>query len=183
MVRFPGRFRCAEYRIESMPAYSVLEPPRRNRSASDHADRFVFVREKFSVAAFLFGPLWMIWRRLWLVLMVYTVMVGLIGYGLQRVEIAWAARIAVYVLIQFLVGLEATGLRRWSRVRRGWRDCGTVIADDIETAERRFFDARAARAPTPSSLAPTPVPPMATNPMGPLPPDIIGLFPEPGGGR
>src|SRR5882757_776247 len=130
-----------------MPAYAVLEPPRRNRSASDHTDRFVFLRERFSLGAFLFGPLWMIWRRVWLVLVVYLVVVGLIAYGLLRLGIAWPVHAVVYFLIQFLVGLEATSLRRWTRVRRGWRDCGVVIADDREMAERRFFDARAVRPP------------------------------------
>src|ERR1700680_320119 len=103
---------------EIMPAYAVVEPPRRNRSATEHTDRFIFMREKFSLAAFLFGPLWMIWRRLWLVLVIYLVALGLIGYGLQRFEIALSARVFVLVLIQLLVGLEATRLRRWTLVRR-----------------------------------------------------------------
>jgi small-conductance mechanosensitive channel len=164
-----------------MPAYAVLEPPRRNRSVSDHADRFVFLRERFSLWAFLFGPLWMIWRRLWVVLIIYLVVVGLIGYGLLRLEIARPVIATVYLLIQWLVGLEATGLRRWTRLRRGWRDCGVVIADDLESAERRFFDAKAARRPL-ANLAETPAP-LATPQRDPLRPDITGLFPEPGGGR
>ena len=38
-----------------------------------HADpeRFVFVRDGFYFWAFLLGPVWMLWRRLWLVLRVY----------------------------------------------------------------------------------------------------------------
>jgi hypothetical protein len=164
-----------------MPAYAVLEPPRRNRSATDHTDRFVFVREKFSIWAFLFGALWMIWRRLWLVLLVYLVAMGVVGYGLERLEIAWPARAAIYVLIQFLIGLEAVSLRRWTLVRRGWRDRGIVIGDDIESAERRFFDARPSR-PASDPLMPASTPMLAPD-LGPHRPDIIGLFPEPGGGR
>ena len=53
-----------------MPVYTVYEPPlRKSDEAADAADRFVFVRDKFSMWAFLFGPFWMIWRRLWLVLL------------------------------------------------------------------------------------------------------------------
>jgi hypothetical protein len=168
---------------EIMPAYAVLEPPRRNRSAGDHADRFVFLRERFSLGAFLFGPLWMTWRRLWVVLISYMIVIGLIEYGLRRVGIAWPTRAIVYILIQLLIGLEATSLRRWTRVRRGWRDCGVVIADDLEVAERRFFDARAARRSATSPVEmPATTPLMAVHP-GPGRPDIIGLFPEPGGGR
>ena len=166
-----------------MPAYAVLEPPRRNRNADDHTDRFVFLRERFSLGAFLFGPLWMIWRRLWVVLIIYLVVVGSIEYGLRRVGIAWPTRATVYILIQLLMGLEATSLRRWTHIRRGWRDCGAVIADDLETAERRFFDARAARRSAASPIEMPVTSPLMAAHLAPGRPDITGLFPEPGGGR
>src|SRR5258708_2301166 len=124
-----------------MPAFAVFEPPARaDRPAASHADRFVFLRERFSWAAFLFGPLWMLWRRLWLVLIIYVVVLGLIEFGLRRFGIASQARFPVYFLIALLIGIEAVSLRRWTLLRRGWRDRGIVIADDLEMAERRFFD-------------------------------------------
>jgi hypothetical protein len=89
----------------------------------------------------------------------------------------------VFGLVQLLVGLEATTLLRWTRVIHGWRDCGVVIADDLELAERRFFDSRAALRPaagTDSMV--TPAQPSAAQ-VGPSGPDVVGLFPEPGGGR
>ena len=107
---------------------------------TDHTDRFVFLRERFSWAAFLFGPLWMIWRRLWLVLIIYLIVLGLIEFGLRRLGIASQVRFTVYFLVALLVGIEAASLRRWTLLRRGWRDRGIVIADDLEMAERRFFD-------------------------------------------
>jgi hypothetical protein len=88
------------------------------------------------------------------------------------------ARIAVQLLVAFLIGMEAATLRRWTLLRRGWRDCGVVIANDVEIAERRFFDARSARAArAPSPVSPAPGPPYAQPGSG-----VIGLFPEPGGG-
>ena len=57
-----------------MPVFTVHEPPpREGDDAAAATDRFVFVRDRFSIWAFLFGPLWMIWRRLWLVLLIYLV--------------------------------------------------------------------------------------------------------------
>ena len=162
-----------------MPAFSVLEPPRRNSSASVHADRYVFLRERFSLAAFLFGPVWMIWCRLGIVLIIYLIITGSIAIGMQLMDIGWSAGSAVYVFIQLLIGLEATNLRRWTRIRRGWRDCGAVIADDLEMAERRFFDARAIRRPVAISTSS----PLAATPVGTAGSEIVGLFPEPGGGR
>ncbi len=47
-----------------------------------------------------------------------------------------------------MIGLEASTLRRFTLRRRGWRNVGVVSGDDLEDAERRFFDAwvRARRA-------------------------------------
>jgi len=165
-----------------MAAFAVLEPPRRHRGASEHADRFLFLRDRFSLGAFLFGPLWMIWRRLWLALTIYLVIAGLIGYALQIVGIDWTVVTLVFGLIQLLIGLEGTNLVRWSRVRHGWYDHGVVIADDRELAERRFFDSRRAVRPADGSVAASaPTLPPASE-VGQSRSDVVGLFPEPGGG-
>lgn len=166
-----------------MPAYAVLEPPGYQRPAIEHTDRFIFLPERFSLAAFLFAPLWMIWRRLWIVLIIYLVGAGLIGYGLYFLGIGATAIAWVFGLIHLLVGLEATTLVRWTRIMHGWRECGVVIADDLDMAERRFFDdraaSRAAAKPAPA-VAPGQLPAAQAAPTGP---DIVGLFPEPGGSR
>jgi hypothetical protein len=165
-----------------MPAYAVLEPPMRERSADLRSDRVVFLRESFSVGAFLFGPLWMIWRRQWLLLIVYLVVLGAVEVGLRRVAIPLSSRIAVYVLIQILIGIEASSLRRWTLIRHGWRDCGIVIGDDRELAERRFFEARSV-VPVASVHPPLGMPPLPPRPAARRPsPDVTGLFPEPGTG-
>lgn len=166
-----------------MPAFAILEPPGYQHAAIEHADRFMFLPDRFSLGAFLFGPLWMIWRRLWVVLIIYLVGAGLIGYGLRLLGVGWTGGTIVFALIHLLLGLESTSLMRWTRIRHGWRECGVVIADDIDLAERRFFDNRTAlrTAATPNSAPASGQVPAA--PTGPSHPDIIGLFPEPGGGR
>ena len=71
-------------------------------------------------------------------------------------------------------------MRRDGLLRRGWHECGIVIADDLDLAERRFFDARAAR----QQAAARPLGPTAAA-LGAMPasPGVLGLFPEPGGGH
>jgi Protein of unknown function (DUF2628) len=166
-----------------MPAFAVLEPPGPHRGADEHADRFIFLRERFRVGAFLFGPLWMIWHRLWVVLIIYLVVVGFIEYGLQVVGIGWFASVFVLGLVQLLIGLEATTLLHWTRVRHGWHDCGVVIADDLELAERRFFDSQLALRPVAGAIPGSAPESMSVTQVGPSGPDIVGLFPEPGGRR
>jgi hypothetical protein len=169
-----------------MPAFAVLEPPGQ-ADGIGYAERFVFLHEKFSLSAFLFGPLWMISHRLWLELLAYLAGLAIIGPGLLALGVGWPAVIVVLALIQFLLGMEATSLVRSMLTRRGWRDGGVVIADDRDLAERRFFEnrfARRAKAAAGAPIAPVPLPPpLPAAAAAPHRSGVIGLFPEPGGGR
>ena len=136
----------------------------------------MFVRDGFSMWAFLFGPLWMIWRRLWLVLLLYIVAMALLQVALWALGVSGLVKFTVGVLVGLLIGFEAPTLRRWTFARRNWIGHGVVVADDEELADWRFFDAWMARhvrpaSPTGGSSAPYR---SAADP-----PDVIGLFPEP----
>jgi hypothetical protein len=157
-----------------MTVYTVHEPPPQEGRSDADTDRFVFVRDGFYFWAFLLGPLWMIWRRLWLVLLIYLVVTVGLQVGLQVLGVSGSVKFAVGFLIALLVGFEAATLRRWTYGRRGWRNSGVVVASDLETAERRFFDSWVSNdAPRMSST-----PPRATHMPEPTP-QVIGLFPEP----
>jgi hypothetical protein len=163
-----------------MPVYTVHEPlPARHESEADPV-RIVFVPDGFSFWAFLFGPLWLIWHRLWVALLGYIVVtVGLHG------ALAWlgaqpGTRAAVSVLLAILVGLEAHSLRRWTLTRRGWNNVGVVVADDVEVAERRFFDAWTGQISRRTAGASSPPPLPAGSPARPAAGDVIGVFPKPG---
>jgi uncharacterized protein DUF2628 len=172
-----------------MSVYTVHEPPLRAADALADPDRFVFVRDGFHVWAFLLTPLWMLWLRLWLVLVCYILFTAALDVALAVAGTPAAMVALVNVLISLLIGLEASTLHRFTLRRRGWRNLGVVSGDDREDAERRFFDnwlrARPAQPATPPSAAPpsaasTPRPPQgdAIGASG-----IIGLFPEPGAQR
>jgi len=172
-----------------MAVYTVHQPPLRAADASPDPARFVFVRDGFSLWAFLLAPLWMLWHRMWLVLAGYVV----VSVGLGTLVKAFAATATVTVgiglLISLLVGLEAGTLRRFAMSRRGWKNIGVVSGDDREHAERRFFDAWVGKAtsqrgaPAASSAPIPPSAPTSPSPRLPRAPDIIGLFPEPGAPR
>ena len=159
-----------------MAVYTVHEPPpKRRRSAQRRGpDHFVFVRDGFYFWAFLFGPLWMIRRRLWLVLLIYIIVTVALQVGLHALGVSDGVKFLVGLLVALLVGIEAATLRRWTYWRRGWRNPGVVVGPDIETAERRFFDSWVSHgAPRVSAALP---------PGMPIPepvPQVLGLFPEP----
>jgi hypothetical protein len=166
-----------------MSIYTVHTPP--PAAEKSGPERFVFVRDGFSFWAFLLGPLWMLWHRLWLVLVGYCVLVIAVQAALHAIGVSSGVRFTTGALIALLVGLEAATLRRLTLARRGWRNAGIVVGDGIESAEQRFFDTwieHERHGPPRSSSAA--VPASAGMPGGPVAPsEIIGLFPQPGGWR
>src|SRR5580692_1174778 len=59
--------------FQGMPVYTVHAP---SAYAADFraTDKFVFVRDGFHFWAMLLGPLWLIWKRLWLALLGWLVL-------------------------------------------------------------------------------------------------------------
>ena len=175
-----------------MSVYTVHEPPPRRGAAAPEAERFAFVRDGFSLWAFVFAPLWMLRHRMWLVLLGYVVISAALQIGVRALGGSAAATAAIGILLGLLVGLEAGTLRRFTLSRRGWNNIGVVSGDDVEDAERRFFDvwvrqraepaAAPTSAPATSAVARTGAPAAASQRMPPAP-AIVGLFPEPGAPR
>lgn len=174
-----------------MASYTVHEPPAKRRPERRGPERFVFVRDGFYFWAFLLTPIWMLWRRLWLVFFGWLVVSALLILALRLVGASTGAQASALALLAFLVGLEAGSLRRWTLRRRKWVDAGTVTADNLEAAERRFFDAwtsdsgaghngmASSSGYAPSLTATFGAPPMRQS----AGPDVVGLFPQPGTGR
>ena len=167
-----------------MPIYTVHEPPLRIAGAAADPMRFVFVRDGFYVWAFLLTPLWMLWHRLWLVLIGYVVLSAVIDGLLRFAGASTAVVVFAGILISLLIGLEAGPLRRLTLRRRRWRNAGLVSGYDLEDAERRFFDTWVRRAPPQNSPSAAPSAFAAPMPVYTAEiPGVIGLFPEPGAPR
>jgi len=163
-----------------MAIYTVHEPPLRDGALLPDPERVIFVRDGFYVWAFLLGPVWLLWRRLWLVLVLYLLVWGVLEAGLWQAKVESVVQFVVGFVLALLLGLEASTLWRWTLARRGWTTADVVVGDDVESAERRFFASRGERAAAQPAIKPAPL----TN-FGPKPQDgeVIGLFPEPGGQR
>ena len=159
-----------------MAVYTVHAPA--DAASGEDADRITFLRDGFHVWAMLFGPLWLVWHRLWLALLGYLVVAGGLAVTLALLGASGGVRAAVFGLLAILMGLEAASLRRWSYSRGKWRQIDFVVADSEQGAERRFFDRDDADTA-----------PRADTALGRFygapgsAPGIIGLFPEAGGSR
>src|SRR5215471_3116249 len=165
-----------------MPTYTVHAPPPKSGETNSAPERFVFVRDGFYFWAFLLGPLWLLWRRLWLALLGYVAVGIALGVLLYVLGLSSGVTTVAAILISLLVGLEASTLWRWTLARRGWASLGFAVGDDRENAERHFFARWVGRghdaAPPQASTLPEPQFGTATR-RAPAS-DVIGLFPEPG---
>lgn len=164
-----------------MAVYTVHEPPLKRYELSPDPERFRFVRDGFSFWAFLLAPLWMLRHRMWLVLIGYVVTITLLETALYLVGASDTVEVTAGILLSLLVGIEASTLRRFTLARRRWTNVGLVVGDDLEAAERRFFDSWVKGEP--DAPPPQPMTPPPTLRMAAASPDVIGLFPEPGAQR
>ena len=175
-----------------MPVYTVHAPTADNADIAA-TDRFAFVRDGFHLWAALLGPLWLAWHRLWLALIGWIVVMIAIDVGMARLGAGGRAIFFTNVLIALLTGFEASSIRRWTLSRRNWRQLDIVVADNAESAERRFFDRWTAKQRLLNDQsavergAPPPTRDIPGQPFSRPPPlprnEIIGLFPEPGAPR
>ena len=175
-----------------MPVYTVHAPILAGADVRA-TDRFTFVRDGFHFWAFVLGPIWLAWHRLWLALIGWIVVIAAIDFAMTALGLGTMAALSANLLLALLLGFEAASLQRWTLSRRNWRQLDIVVADDEESAERRFFDRWTAsqRVINDQSAIDRGAPPPTRNVPGqsfsrppPLPQGgIIGLFPEPGGSR
>jgi hypothetical protein len=175
-----------------MPVYTVHGPV---ADGADLAatDKFAFVRDGFHFWAAVASVIWLAWHRLWLALICWIVLIVAVDVGLARLGVGRGSIALVDLLLALLLGFEAASLKRWTLSRRKWRQLDIVVADDEESAERRFFDRWTSRHGlgndqfSPDRGAPPPTRNIPGQPFSKPPPlpqgGIIGLFPEPGGSR
>jgi hypothetical protein len=175
-----------------MSIYTVYEPPLKAHESAPNPERFVFVRDGFSFWAFLLAPWWMLRHRLWLALTGYVILAIALSVALRFAGASTTVTLIAGALFSLLVGFEAATLRRFKLSRRGWKNVGIVVGDDLESAERRFFDAWVNRSwvnkswadpsaadGTPRASSPAMGVAMARRPSS----EVIGLFPQPGAPR
>lgn len=160
--------------------------PRNDYAASAEPEgtflaRAVFVREGFSWGAFLFGPLWLMFRGLWIAFIVWLVIVVALS-AVSALYLTSQAQLLVSLAVSLFLGLEGNSLRRTELARRGYRFVDVITAASRDAAEQAFFTRwlkeRPASPPSPPPLSPR----------GPIAPPrdphsaVLGHFPLPEGG-
>jgi len=161
-----------------MATFTVHVPPGVGDGAA-RADRTVFVREGFCLAAFLFGPVFLIYRRLWLATCALVIAAAALGFLSHALDLPGSAGALLFLVLAVLTGLEAGEARRRALGRRGYIAAAVLAGVTREGGEKLFFgrSATATRPDIPAASAPRrPIPPATGRPA------VIGLFPMPGDG-
>lgn len=103
------------------------------------SERAVFVRDGFVWWAFLLGPIWLLWNRAWLALLIWILCQVGIGFLVQAQIIPFLAQSAIEIVIALALGFEASSLRRAALKRRSFQFVDVVHEQQLVDAERRFF--------------------------------------------
>jgi hypothetical protein len=137
----------------------------------------VLVKEGFSLPAFAFSWIWLLWHRLWVALALWIAL--LVAISLIAQNLLGAEAIAICSLaLQVLLGFEANDIRRWTLERKGYRMVGLAGGGNLEEAERAFFAKWDRSLHVETAPAPMPVwGRRAEAASG----DVTGLFPKAGG--
>ena len=121
------------------------------------------------------APLWLLSHRLWLAFVGYLILMPLLTTGTYLLTRSDDAATIVGIAVALLIGFEASTLRRWTLERNGWRNLGSVVADDLESAEQRFFESWVVGGGLAPVSTQTTIPHAAMSSVGSG--DVIGLFP------
>lgn len=161
-----------------MASWTVLEPPASIAGSFEAADHSAFVKDGWCWPALLIPPIWLVWRRMWLVLLGWSAVALMISLASSLLDLPAAPAAGLEVLFALWFALEANAMRRWTLIRNGWRFAGIATGADLVDAEHRHFHRR--RLPRPPSRhggAAPPLAPLAQRSASGEP--IIGMFPEP----
>ena len=150
-------------------------------------NRAVLVRDGFSWAAFFAPALWFFWHRHWVAGVAVLIVTFGFGAALRAVGVSTGGILLAECLVQLLLGLEGSSLRRWLYARRGRPVVDVVQAGSAEEAEVKSFtrwvsDERSPL-PYPTADAGYGRAGMAEFRFGRDPEPVIGLFPDAEGRR
>jgi hypothetical protein len=121
--------------------YTVHHRQEASGSLIGLAEDAILVKEGFSWPAFFVPLIWLVYKRMWIVLAFYiaaTVALMLVAQG------AVVPDSAIFVgsfALNLILGLQGNDLYRWTLGRRRYREQAVVIGRNLVAAEQRYFEA------------------------------------------
>ena len=162
-----------------MTVYTVHEPSDAPADPVARAERVEFVKEGVAWWALFFPVLWLLYQRLWIVLIGFLALVFVLEAGLALAGFGDTSAALCALVVQVVFAMEANDLRRWTLSRRGYRTIGAVTGNNRTEAELKFFSGWQGTQARSAPPAPVPAPPPASaQPASAGSEEVVGLFPE-----
>ncbi len=111
-----------------------------NPSAPRPYETAEFVPEGFSLWAFMFGVLWALYHRLWVLAFILLCLNIALGSMADTMGFSMASISVLQLGLQVMVGFQANDARRIALVRQGYIVVDMVAAHTLLHAEQRFYD-------------------------------------------
>ena len=144
-------------------SYTVHEATNPPQDRMERAEALRFIKDGFTVPAFIAAPIWLAIRQLWLGLIGYLLVAAvIIGLGWLTGAPFFAVAIA-FLGLHLFFGFEADDIERGDLEQRGFTTLGSVTGKGSLDSERRFFDIWMPGQPMPPPTAPA-ARPMASGP-------------------
>ncbi|SNY90504.1 Protein of unknown function [Cohaesibacter sp. ES.047] len=137
-----------------MPSYTIYEKP--GLPVEQAIDSAVMVKQQHSMLAFFLPVVWILVKRLWIVLFAYLI-ISSAAVTLETILPIWASML-VTLLMSLWISVEAPNLIGWTLQRNGYVEVGSLFAEDRDHCERRYVEARS-KDPRSGGLPPEATPP------------------------
>jgi len=147
------------------------------------SEKIVFVREGVAMWALFFPLIWLLYHRMWLMMLAYLVVVFAIGALVSAAGLPEMIGGLITMALSFLLALEGNDLRRWALARKGYTLADVTSGRDTAECEQRFFESWLPGQRDRKGVLPTIMPKENGSAGGTRETpgdDVIGLFPEPG---
>ena len=152
-------------------AIYACHSPALDRGTASALESATVLRLGFATWGFVFGPIWLLARGLWLALGAWILGAIVVGFAVASGFLRPETAVVLYWLAALFIGIDGRTLQGWALARRGSPLVDIVAAGSSESAEREFF-ARVLAAPARNAASVGPAPSSAQ--------EIIGLFPRAG---
>ena len=124
-----------------MRIYSVHHRQEATGSLTGLGEDAILVKEGFSWPGFFVPPLWLICKRMWIVLAFYLAATAGLALLAQGTFVPEAAVFAGSLAIHLILGFEGNDLYRWTLARGRYREQAVVMGANLIAAEQRYFEA------------------------------------------
>ena len=110
------------------------------RGSATTATDATAIKEGFCWPAFLFGPFWALWHRMWFSAAAIATAYVLIMVAVSVAGANGSMGNTVIIGAASLIGYAANDWRQNGMIEKGWRLAGLSAAADADAALRRFID-------------------------------------------